>query len=404
MGKLYDTHLKAKFGKPQDKVVTLTDGDGLGARVSKLGKIRWQFRYKINGANKRVDLGDYPELSLVAARKRAAQCRQWWQEGHDPKHMLAMAREANLAPVTVQQALEYWLVEYADKNRKNSDKHRAQFNKHIYPYIGSYPLEQTLTRHWVECFDRISNGIPGKQRPAPKAAGYVLQNAKQALRFCRVRQYAFSRELDDLTTTDVGERQAKRDRVLSDVELVDVWELCHSKKLMPYYRNMFYLLMVFGARTQEIRLSQWQEWDFDSMLWTVPVMNSKTAEKIVRPIPQALKDWLLTLKGEANKSNYILGELKRPEAVSSYGGLMWKRLDHIEKWTLHDLRRTMATKLNDLGVLPHVVEKLLGHSLGGVMAVYNHSQYLGEKEHALKLWVEHLQLLSNPPANVVLLK
>ena len=60
------------------------------------------------------------------------------------------------------------------------------------------------------------------------------------------------------------------------------------------------------------------------------------------------------------------------------GRMLYKRLGHSEPWTLHDLRRTFATTLNNMGIAPHVVEQLLGHSLGGVMAVYNRSQYLPE--------------------------
>ncbi len=408
MGKLYDKHLKAVLNKKQPDVFTMTDGDGLGARVSKNGKIRWQYRYKIHSKNQRLDLGDYPALSLVRARAEAQQCREWLAKGYDPKHQRSLARNESLKPVSVQDALEYWLVNYAEANRVNASKHRAQFKKHIYPYIGEFPLEQVDTRHWVECFERINNGIEDKQKSASYSAGYVLQHAKQALKYCRVRQYAASRALDDLSVGDVGSKQNKRDRVLLHHELRDVWRTALEEGLFSnqYYRNLLRLLIVFGSRTQEIRLSTWSEWDFDEMLWTVPKANSKGGEKILRPIPNDLLDWLLELKGNATQSDFILGESKSPEAVSQYGRLLWKQFEHEEKWTLHDLRRTVATRMNELGVAPHVVEQLLGHSLGGVMQVYNRSQYIPEKEEALTMWLERLELLSehNSESNVVLMK
>ncbi|NIY92588.1 tyrosine-type recombinase/integrase [Vibrio diazotrophicus] len=400
MGKLYDKHLKAALGKDHEKEFVLTDGHGLSARVSPKGKVRWQYRYKIGGKNKRMDLGDYPALSLLKARDVAAQCREWLADGFDPKQKRSLEREEKLHPVTVKEALEYWLVEYATDNRANSDKHRAQFERHIYPHIGSLPVEQAETRHWVECFDRIRKGISGEQRPAPVAAGYVLQNCKQALRFCRVRRYATSRALDDLIISDVGSKQNQKDRVLSMQELVDVLRLIEGKRLLPYYAKLIRLLIVFGARTQEIRLSTWSEWNFTEMLWTVPKAHSKTGEKIFRPIPDALKNWLLDLKADAKSSEHILGRFKTAEAVSMYGRNLWKKLKHQEEWTLHDLRRTLATLLNDLGVAPHIVEQLLGHKLGGVMAIYNRSQYLSEKKTALDMWLEFLDRISNPTNNV----
>ncbi|MDF0534927.1 tyrosine-type recombinase/integrase [Shewanella sp. A32] len=387
MGKLYDKHLKVLLGKSQDNVKTLSDGDGLGARVSIQGKIRWQFRYKIDGSNKRLDLGDYPEVSLVKARDLTQQCRTWLADGYDPKLQRDVERQATLKPVTVKDALEYWLVNYAEENRVNAERHRAQFVKHIYPYIGRLPLDQTETRHWLECFDRIRSGIPGKQRPAPVATGYVFQNAKQALRFCRVRRYAISRELDDLTIPDVGSKQRRKDRVLSDSEFNDVLIHIQSRKCNRYYADLIWLLVVFGARSQEVRCSTWDEWDFEKGLWTVPRENSKTSEVILRPIPDALRPWLLRLKARNQKGGYLLGEYKNPEAVSAFGGNVWKRLNHKEKWTLHDLRRTLATRLNDLGVLPHVVEHLLGHTVSGVAGIYNRSQYMNEKRAALDMWL-----------------
>lgn len=403
MAKLYDKHLKVVLNKKHEKQFTLTDGEGLGARVSAHGKVRWQFRYKIDNKNKRTDLGDYPDLSLLKAREAAQQCRAWLAEGFDPKQKRSLKRDQTLRPVSIKEALEYWLLEYAEDNRSNVDKHREQFEKHLYLYIGHLPLEQTETRHWIECFDRIRKGIKGKQRAAPVAAGYVLQNAKQALRFCRVRRYAISRVLDDLMVGDVGKKQTKRDRVLKPKEFVDIWMSTNTTKLMPYYAKLIRLLIIFGSRTQEVRLSRWKEWDFSEGLWTVPKEHSKTGEIIIRPIPEALVPWLLELKSSADKEERMLGEDKAPQAVSQYGRHLWKKLGHDEKWTLHDLRRTFATRLNELGVAPHVVEQLLAHSLGGVMSIYNHSQYLPEKKAALDMWLDRLDLLANPIDNVLLI-
>lgn len=403
MGKLFDKHLKAALNKKNSKTIVLSDGDGLGARVSPKGRIQWQLRYYYDGTEKRIDLGRYPEVSLVKARDQARQHREWLAEGYDPKSQQALLREEKLKPITVKDALEYWLVEYAASNRANVAKHRSQFERHIYPYLGDLPLTLTETHHWIECFDRIRKGVSGEQRAAPVAAGYVMQNAKQALRFCRVRRYATSRVLDDLTVTDVGKKQAKRDRILSDSELLDVWRYIHDDSNLPYYRDLVMLLTLLGARTQEVRLSVRGEWDLESWLWTVPKSHSKSSVKIVRPIPKGLRAWVKRRCESLGEDDYLLMELKTPEAVSQLGRMLWKRLGHKEAWTLHDLRRTIATRLNENGIMPHVVEQLLGHSLGGVMAVYNHSQYLSEKQNALDFWYERVYRLANPDCDIALI-
>ncbi|MGR6503944.1 tyrosine-type recombinase/integrase [Shewanella sp. Koi 1] len=403
--KLYDKNIRAVFNKNHPKAFELSDGRGLGARVSPLGKVRWQYRYKIDGKNFRMDLGDYPELSLVKARDMAHQCREWLANGKDPKIQRSIGREKSFNPITVKDALEYWYAEQAVTRRKNHEKHRAQFVKHIYPYIGHLPITDLETRHWIECFDRISKGIPSKQRPAPVASGYVLQNIKQALIFCKNRQFVHTTALDSLTIQDVGRKQNKRDRVLSQRELADFIKLLNSDVLPEYYGNLFKLLVIFGARTHEVRESTWSQWDFEEGLWTVHSRENKNKMvKIVRPIPDDLKEFMVKLKGNAKSSDLILGKFKEDATVSAYGGSLWKKLGHSEKWTLHDLRRVISTYMNDLGVAPYVVEQLLGHKLGGVMAIYNRSQYIPEKKKALDMWVERLKLLVDKPDNVSILK
>ncbi|RVS47802.1 integrase, partial [Citrobacter freundii] len=239
---------------------------------------------------------------------------------------------------------------------------------------------------------------------APVAAGYLLQMCKQALKFCRVHRYAVSNVLDDLTIDDVGRKQNKRDREHTRQELADIWLECSGKKFKPYYSSLLRMLVVFGCRTQELRLSRVTEWDLKDWIWTVPKEHSKGGEKILRPIPEAIRPFIEVLIVQHKDSGLLLGEIKKPEAVSQWGRGIYKRLGHAEPWTLHDLRRTFSTTLNNMGIAPHVVEQLLGHTLGGVMAVYNRSQYLPEKLDALNKWMDRLSLLSENHDNVVLIK
>ncbi|TOL44803.1 hypothetical protein CGH96_23985 [Vibrio parahaemolyticus] len=187
---------------------------------------------------------------------------------------------------------------------------------------------------------------------------------------------------------------------------MDVWRMATEEGDFrnQYYRDLFRFQILLGGRTQEVRLSTWAEWDFDEMLWTVPKAHSKNGEKVFRPIPLELKSWLLKLKGDAKKSDPILGVIKTPEAVSQYTRLIWKKLKHDEKWTIHDLRRTLATGMSDLGVAPHIVEQLLGHKLGGVMQIYNRSRYLPEKAEALSIWIERVNVLAGLHENVVIMR
>ena len=400
INRLSDRKLRSLLGIPAEKIKKISDGAGLMVRVTKTGSVTWLYKYRLGGREteaKLVTLGRYPDLTLSKARELREQCRQWLAEGLDPQRMLKLARQTTLKPATVRDAINYWLAEYVDGNLVNDTRYRERFDNHIMPHIGDMALSDCETHHWLSCLART-------KKTAPSVAGMLLQMSQQAFKFCRVRRFAVYHALDGLTMQDIGVKVNRRKRVLSSRELRDLLTALQSDFFAPYYQNIIYLLLVFGARTVELRLSEIREWDLRENLWTVPEKNSKSGEKIIRPIPDKLIPLLARLIDENRHTGYLLGEVKKNTAVSQVGAYVAKRLGHDEHWRLHDLRRTFSTYRHDLGIPPHIVELLLGHSLGGVMAVYNRSLYLPEKLDALNKWLDRLDVLSSRHENVVLLK
>ncbi|MDX8000931.1 DUF4102 domain-containing protein [Xenorhabdus sp. Reich] len=400
INKLSDKKLRALLGTRSDRVRKISDGGSLMIRVTKAGSITWIYKYRLGGREseaKLLTLGKYPDLSLAKAREMRDQCRTWLAEGKDPQRKTKLDRKSTLKPVTVKEAIEYWLNEYVDENLVLSERYRERFEKHLFPHIGEIALSDCDTHYWLRCFSLV-------KKTAPSIAGALLQMSQQALKFCRVRRFAVSHVLEGITKQDIGVKQNKRKRVLTEKELSDFLKSINGNYYISYYQNIFYLLIVFGARTVEIRMSKMDEWDLEQKLWTVPECNSKTREKIIRPIPDAIFEKIKMLKHQNRHSEYLLGELKDYTTVSMAGCRVWERLKHNEKWVLHDLRRTFATMLSDMGIAPHIVELLLGHTLGGILAVYNRSQYLPEKLDALNKWCERLDVLAGNYENVVILK
>lgn len=199
---------------------------------------------------------------------------------------------------------------------------------------------------------------------------------------------------------DMGERAKKRDRVLTADEVRDVWYWANTEennsKLSPVNRVTLVILMVFGCRGRELRESLWNEWDFKEWIWTVPKEHSKNGREIIRPIPPQIRQWLVNLRAiaeEEGTERLLNGEFAKQTVMSTVGSRFWRKFRHEKSWCLHDLRRVLATNLNDMGVDPHVVEQLLGHTLPGVMGIYNRSQYLAAKLDALTRWVDYLNSL-----------
>ncbi|MEZ9510761.1 tyrosine-type recombinase/integrase [Vibrio breoganii] len=392
---LTDSKLKSLNGKKHDSSpIKIADRDGLSVYHRKTGKLSFVFRYRYNGKPQDLALGVYPIVTLSEAREEAIKCKKLLSDGQDPKLERQLKKMKVLEAVTVQDALEHWLTVDASKSRANFEKHRAQFKKHIYPFIGSIPLDKCETRHWTSTLRNIRDGV--HHRPAPSAAGYILSNCKRALEFCREDGFAYSYALKDVKVRTIGEYQAKKDRVLTWVEMLDVWNWTQQETSNWYYANLTKLLMVFGCRSQELRLSKVSEWDLDSMVWTVPTENNKIRKKVQnkaggeirRPIPEELKDYIQSLIDQS-KNEYLLGELKSPEAVSTFGRSLPGKLKH-DAWTLHDIRRSFSTYLNELDIPPHIVEAMLGHEVSGIAGIYNKASYDTQKLTALNLWLSKL--------------
>lgn len=105
-----------------------------------------------------------------------------------------------LAPVTVKDAITYWLESYAKEKRTDHESLKSRINKHIISQIGAMPLDKCELRHWLACFDQLA-------KRNPVSAGFLLQVCKQALKYCRKRRYAVSNVLDDMVVGDVGKKQ-----------------------------------------------------------------------------------------------------------------------------------------------------------------------------------------------------
>ncbi|MCL1056821.1 site-specific integrase [Shewanella gelidimarina] len=394
------------------KAQTFADGLGLTLRVTPSSKDEasalWLFRYRVGDRTtspKQLALGKYPDLSIAEARKKRDRCRQWLAEGKDPAIELKLGEAKTLMPISLWDAVNYWIDNYALDARKNALLNKQQLDKWLPIDVKSLPVNRLEKHNLLQIFPKEA------VKKYPVAAYTVLSNLKLVLKYCAKRGYVrANNELFEIDIDIIGGQKAQsRDRTLirdgNWQELIELVKWIKSEQCLPYYCNLLRLLYTFGCRTGEARLSKISEWNLESRLWTVPKDNSKTKSEIRRAIPDVLLPWITSLieVSELSGSEYILGELKSDKAVSVWGGSLHKKLGHQQRWCLHDIRRTVATGLADLGVMPHVIESQLGHMLKGVAGIYNRSDYLPEKDAAMVLWLNRLELLINDDDNVSIL-
>jgi integrase len=206
--------------------------------------------------------------------------------------------------------------------------------------------------------------------------------------------------------TNRPEQPKSRDRVLSDVELAEIWKACGDDD----YGRIMRLLILTAQRRDEVGRMQWSELDTAAEQWILPSARTKNHREHVLPLVPAA---LVLLPPRRAGRDQIFGDGPRREGDRHRGFSGWskskaaldarllaarKKVDvdakSLPRWTVHDLRRTAATVMADrLGILPHIVEAILNHvsgHRGGVAGVYNRARYQAEMRAALELWTEHL--------------
>jgi len=179
--------------------------------------------------------------------------------------------------------------------------------------------------------------------------------------------------------------------VLSDAELAAVWRAVDGES---DFGRCVRLLILLGSRRSEVGGMRASELDLDTGTWTLPAARSKNKRAHTLPLPPAALDIIRSvpqseldhLFGPAGFANWERSKVALDRALG----------DVARPFRLHDIRRSVATRMADLGVEPHVIEAVLNHHGGhrrGVAGIYNRSVYERQAKAALSRWSEHVLAL-----------
>nr|DAE10062.1 MAG TPA: Integrase [Siphoviridae sp. ct4sp3] len=386
---LTDTKLRKALGKRRDKIEIISDSHGLNVRLTISGGVTFFYRYRWEGKPIQLTIGDYPSISLSQARDRRQQFRLWITEGLDPRRQVALDRLKKVEAMTVEEAFDYWEEHYCKpEGLIKIHKNRQNFQNHVKPVLGQMIVNHTTKSHWLSLFDGMGRRV---------VTGQILSLMQRAFRFCHNRGVIDVNPLVDLRRSDVAIAAAMKDRVLSDDEIRLVWNTLNE---MPVRQQIIMrFLMMTGCRSNEIRVAKWDWFNFKERTWTVPSSEYKTGKTIRRALPEPAVLMLQQHQKQSitkhviTRSRYKSPEDDKPPAQPNIAFFSQQIImkTGMKEWSLHDLRRTVATRLSELGAPPHVIEKLLGHQMGGVMARYNLHDYLDDQHIWLDVWVRHLE-------------
>ncbi|MHA0308279.1 tyrosine-type recombinase/integrase [Klebsiella pneumoniae] len=388
---LTDAKLRKMNGKPIPKRIELSDANGLSVRITPNGVIVFQYRYKIDGRPRRMTIGQYDQVSLKEAREQVAEFRKLVAIGKDPITARDMAVEANIKAATVEDCIKSWLSSASASRLVKRDQWERALYRHVVPYVGSMLVDEMAISHWQPVFKRM------RDNNAETYAGEVLSRMKTIFSYCIRIELIKRNPVTDLRVIDVGKPVKKGKRNLSDKEIGTFWHAVEGSTITHQNKLLLKLLLLTGCRGVELRLAKKADFDLDARVWRVPDEHSKTREpferglsvkavEILREVFSLYEDFSQVFPPAAKKED-------RPMAASVILNLAIQLREDmtIDHWSIHDLRRTAKTKMAELGVMPHVSEKVLGHKLSGVLAIYDQHSYLREQQEALDLLAAHIQ-------------
>src|SRR6516165_4615604 len=348
------------------------------------GRRDWLLRYRPRGhRQKAVALGTYPAVSLSTARQRAGEIVATAKRGVD----LIAVEESEAAAQRAAQAKARPLAEIATAYLDSVKRLRSwriiesRTRCHIIPKLGNKRVGEVTRADVVEFLDDLER---------KEKLRHQVNRCRETLQ--AIFAYANERGLVTVNPiVGVSRRKVEtpRDRTLTAEELIALWRAIEKLPELP--RAYFRVVLLTGARRNEVGRLAWSELDLDASLWRLPADRNKSGRAFEIPLSGPVVETLRMLPRLGPMVFALDG--KRPMTLHKW----IERLRHkagLLDVRLHDLRRTLRTGLAELGVSFEVAERVLNHAMPGLQAVYNRHSYAAEKRAALALWAEHVLALA----------
>lgn len=280
-------------------------------------------------------------------------------------------------------------------------EYRGAFKNEVLPHWGDRAIDRVERRDIIAMLDRIVD------RGVPMRANRVFAYVRKFFNWCVSRDLIAA---SPCTGVRPPMPEQDRDRVLSDDE-VRVLRLAAETLGWPFGPFVTMLLLT-AQRLNEVAGMRWAELDLDAALWTLPAERAKNSQAhhvplsppavtLIRSLPRlAHSEFLFTTTGATPISGFSRAKMRLDAAMLSIlRNEAMKRgedpdtVGRLPEWRFHDIRRTATTGMAQMGIAPHVADRILNHVQGtirGVAAVYNRHTYLRERRQALELWAEKL--------------
>jgi integrase len=374
---------------------------GLALRVAPSGLKTWDVAFRVRGAGvvRRLSLGPFPAVSLEAARQRTTEYVMAAQAGTDLVAEQRRNKEEASARITVANLISSYVQRRVHGRLRTATEIEARLKRALAGFA-DLAADDLRRRHIRELLDAVAD------RGALREAEKQRQLIGTMFRWAVGQDLVSADPTSGLSGYSMGQR---RERVLSNEELPLLWGWLDE---LPFdYSAALRLQLCLGARIGEVAGIRADEIDQSNWLWTMPAARSKNKRARVTPVVGIARTIIaeqLDLRRAGALFFSEMGAVLSSQHVASMIVKRRKKDIPVPHFTSHDLRRTVATRLVELGVPYETTAAVLGHEVGGASVRvltrhYLRSDLLQQKYAALSLWDAHLNtmLASLSPSFIV---
>jgi integrase len=372
---------------------------GLMLRVTDKGAKSFAVNARWAGKAGKRTIGPVKRVSLKEARATARKWLELAQEGKDPAELVRQAREAEA--LTFGAVMEEFIKRHVSKLRKAKDMER-EIRKELMPRFGRRPVSSITRKDITKMLREI------RDRGAVFQAHHVFGHVRKFYSWAMAQEDEFDVQASPCAGINadelIGER-GHRQRVLSDAEIRAVWKA--ATKMAYPVGTLYRMLLLTGQRKTEVAGARWRE--FDGKLWTIPSERFKSDKVHLVPLSADVLELLEQLP-RWTQGDHLFSTTDGAKPVNGFSKAK-SRLDELmaeelgrelEPWVIHDLRRTVRTRLSQLKVHPEIAELVIGHNRKGLHAVYDQHEALDERREALEAWAHKLRtIIESPPPGKV---